>query len=117
MEAQSIDELRRLLGAQVRHYRRERGWTQSELAEKAELSLDMIGRLERGSTSPSFDTLARLADVFRVAPALMIGGSPFDGDGHSEREIKLARIFALLAPADSSELDRAAEVLAAMLRR
>jgi transcriptional regulator with XRE-family HTH domain len=50
----------RLFGQHVRSLRRARGMTQEVLAERCELSPDTIRRLERGSFSPSLDTLNKV---------------------------------------------------------
>jgi transcriptional regulator with XRE-family HTH domain len=49
-------------GVHLRAMRRSRGLTQDALAERSELSVDSIRRIERGAFSPSLDTLAKLAD-------------------------------------------------------
>ena len=51
--------------------RRSRGLTQQALAEAAGLSVDMIGRVEAGSTGASFSTISQLADALQVDPATL----------------------------------------------
>lgn len=53
--------LRRKFGNNVRRLRRCRGLTQETLAERCELSVDAIRRIEWGTMSPSLSTLGRLA--------------------------------------------------------
>jgi transcriptional regulator with XRE-family HTH domain len=53
------------LGLVIRALRRRRGWTQSELARRANVTRALIGRLERGEAAT-----ARLRDVDRTAEAL-----------------------------------------------
>jgi transcriptional regulator with XRE-family HTH domain len=48
-------------GSHVRRLRTSRGFTQEELAERSELSVDAIRRLERGGFSPSLETVGKLA--------------------------------------------------------
>lgn len=43
--------------------RKEKGWTQTELAEKCGLKQAMIGRLESGKSSPTITTLIKIATV------------------------------------------------------
>jgi transcriptional regulator with XRE-family HTH domain len=74
----------------------------------------MIGRLERGLTAPSFDTIAALATALQVAPAVLFGGEPSAITG--ERRELLDRINRLLASTSDVELRRAERVLAALLR-
>jgi transcriptional regulator with XRE-family HTH domain len=58
--------LRTRFGAKLRKIRLSRGWTQEELAEKADISLNFLNLIERGQRAPSFDNLERLAKVLRV---------------------------------------------------
>lgn len=37
------------------------------------MSVDMIGRLERGTAQPSFETIARLSTALAIHPAFLFG--------------------------------------------
>jgi predicted ATPase/DNA-binding XRE family transcriptional regulator len=57
-------------GGQLRHHRRARGWTQEELAERAQLSRLAIQALEAGRRqTPRSDTVRLLADALGLAEA------------------------------------------------
>jgi transcriptional regulator with XRE-family HTH domain len=107
-------ELRELFGTSLRQCRRARRLTQAQLAEATDLSLEMIGRLERGLTAPSFDTIAALVTALQVAPVELFGGEPSAITGEP-REV-LDRITKLLASTSDAELKRAERVLNALLR-
>jgi transcriptional regulator with XRE-family HTH domain len=107
-------ELRELFGTSLRQCRRARRLTQAQLAEATDLSLEMIGRLERGVTAPSFKTIATLAKALQVAPAVLFGGEPSAITG--ERRELLDCINKLLASSSDVELRRVERVLAALLR-
>ena len=106
-------ELKELFGTSLRECRRSRGLTQAQLAEVTGLSLEMVGRLERGIAAPSFDTIGALANALRVAPAVLFGAEPSGIEG--ERREALDRIKKLLASASDTEVQRAERVLAALL--
>jgi transcriptional regulator with XRE-family HTH domain len=53
--------LRYRFGAHVRKLRRARRLTQEALAERSELSVDAVRRIERGRLSPTLETLKKLA--------------------------------------------------------
>jgi transcriptional regulator with XRE-family HTH domain len=57
---------RRLLGEAVRAKRKEAGFSQERLAEKADLSTVFISRIERGIESPSVDNLVKVARALGV---------------------------------------------------
>ncbi len=50
------------------------GWSQEELAEKAELHPSFIGQIERGLRAASFKTLERLGVIFGLKPADFLAG-------------------------------------------
>lgn len=107
-------ELKALFGTSLRQCRKSRGLTQAELADAADLSLEMVGRLERGLTAPSLDTISALANALRVAPPVLFGAEP-SGIKGKRREL-LDRISKLLASTSDDELRRLERVLRAMLR-
>ena len=58
----------KLLGMKVRLFRRKRGMTQEQLAERADLSASFIGHVERGTRISSLETLMKLCHVLQVTP-------------------------------------------------
>ena len=46
--------------------RQKRKLSQEELAELANLSRNTVGKLERGESSPSIDTIERVANAFNM---------------------------------------------------
>ena len=57
----AIQKHRCLLGDAVRDARKEAGFSQEKLAERADLSTVFISRIERGVESPSVDNLLKIA--------------------------------------------------------
>ena len=62
-------DLRKRFGHLVTAHRRRRGLTQEALAEAAELSTNMISKIEIGATGARFPVIERLAAVLEVEPA------------------------------------------------
>jgi transcriptional regulator with XRE-family HTH domain len=62
----AIQKHRRLLGEAVRAKRKQAGFSQEKLAEKADLSTVFISRIERGVESPSVDNLVKIARALGV---------------------------------------------------
>ena len=54
-------------GKRVKELRNSLGITQEELAERAELSKDYIGLIERGLRSPSLQTIQKIATSLKVS--------------------------------------------------
>jgi transcriptional regulator with XRE-family HTH domain len=65
-------------GERLRILRREKGLTQSLLAERSGISTEFVSRLERGISTPSFRTICDLAQVLQVRPFSLF---LFDGYG------------------------------------
>src|ERR1700730_4821922 len=101
-------------GTSRREGRRARRLTQAQLAEAADLSLEMIGRLERGLTAPSFETIAGLISALRIVAAELFGAGATDSEG--ERREIIGRISQLLASASDAQVRQAERVLNALIR-
>ncbi|MTI86893.1 MAG: helix-turn-helix domain-containing protein [Balneolaceae bacterium] len=56
------------LQKRLKELRKRKGFTQEELAEKAELSLRTIQRIENGESDPRGETLRRLASALETSP-------------------------------------------------
>ena len=112
-----MDNLKRLFGTQLRAGRKERGWTQAKLAESANLSVDMIGRLERGEAAPSIDTVETMSRVLAIPAAVLFGGSSFTDGPLNEREEALQRTFAMIGRLSDGEVLWLERVIAEVLRR
>ena len=54
-------------GKRIQELRRDRGMTQTQLAEYEGISSDNLGRIERGQQGVSIDLLIELADFFAVS--------------------------------------------------
>ena len=57
---------RKVLGENIRTFRRQLKWSQEKLAEKSELHRNYIGDVERGEETISVDTLMRIATAMKV---------------------------------------------------
>jgi len=69
-----MTELQTRFGESLRRFRTQRGLTQSQLAEAIGRSTDLISRVERGDSAPSFGTLEALSKALDVPVAVMFGG-------------------------------------------
>jgi transcriptional regulator with XRE-family HTH domain len=59
-------ELRSIFGRNVRKYRTRRNWSQADLAEYANISINFLGDIERGKKWPHPETLTKLADALDI---------------------------------------------------
>jgi transcriptional regulator with XRE-family HTH domain len=60
------EQLRAVLGSNLRKFRNRREWSQMELAERANISMNFLSEVERGLKWPYPETLQNLADALGV---------------------------------------------------
>ena len=62
------------LGLKIAYYRKKRGYTQENLAEKVGISLNFLAQVEGTGTirGISLETLFKMADVLPVAPSKLL---------------------------------------------
>ena len=61
------------IGKTIAELRKEKGWTQVELAEKLQVSDKAVSKWERGLIEPTLTFLWRLADVFEITLDELVG--------------------------------------------
>ena len=63
-----------MLAKRLKELRKEKGWSQQKLAEKAGLSFNAVTKIEQGlAKHPTLKTLIKLANVFRIGLDELIG--------------------------------------------
>lgn len=60
------------IGKNIRKYRKKAGMTQDELAEKAGLSTNYIGSMERGEKTPSLESFINIVNALGVSSDLLL---------------------------------------------
>lgn len=53
--------------------RKQKDWSQTELANNSGVSREMIGKYERGDAVPSIDAAKKIADAFEVSMDYLVG--------------------------------------------
>jgi transcriptional regulator with XRE-family HTH domain len=66
------DNINQRISARIRVERESRGWSLSDLAERAGVSRAMIHKIERGESSPTAALLARLSGAFGISMSTLI---------------------------------------------
>jgi transcriptional regulator with XRE-family HTH domain len=64
--------LRKIVGANIRAYRKEKGLTQEAVAFKAKLHENYISLVERGEATISLDNLEKIAKIIRIPVHLLL---------------------------------------------
>ena len=67
-------DIRRQVGRNLKRIRKERGWSQEELAFESGLHRTYISGIERGARNPTIVIMARLAETLRVPVDQLVRG-------------------------------------------
>ncbi len=65
-------DIRKQVGLNVQKIRRERGWSQEELAFESGLHRTYISGIERGARNPTILVIDQLASALEVSPARLL---------------------------------------------
>jgi transcriptional regulator with XRE-family HTH domain len=65
-------DLKEIVAINIRRPRRNRGWTQEDLADRVGLSARYVGQIERAQASMTISVLGRIADALKVGPAELV---------------------------------------------
>lgn len=106
-------DLRQRFGTLVAIHRRRRGWTQQELADRTDMSADMISRIETGGTGARFNTIEKLAAALETDPAGFFILDPVPG---RDMRRQLVELTARLGSLPDSELAWVDDLLTSALK-
>ena len=109
MSARDEASFRRALGTRLRAARVAAGWTQRELAERADLADRYLSRLELGLAMPSVWVVARLARHLGVSLDALVGAS-----SAAESTRRAERVQRALASLTSAEVETVLRMIAAL---
>ncbi|MFF3924003.1 helix-turn-helix domain-containing protein [Paenibacillus lactis] len=94
-----LNSIRKLFGQRIRTLREQYGWTQEQLAERADLHPNYIGQIERGLKNVSLDNIHKLAVSLRMDLSQL-----FDFEDH-EFPVPSTRIAQILQHCSEEDLD------------
>lgn len=75
------------IGQRIRDARLELGISLEDLGALAEVSWTTIGKIERGATSPTVETVIRIASALEVAPGTFLDGVTADDYGARRHQL------------------------------
>jgi transcriptional regulator with XRE-family HTH domain len=102
------------VGHRIRSIRRERGWTQDDLANSVGVSRSAVAQWETDRAGQIRDNLSRIARVLGVSTEFLLNGNtaPPDVRAFSGDELALVRLYRECQPEDQQILLRTARRLA-----
>jgi len=72
--------LRKAFGSRVKEMRKNRHWTQKELANRIDVRFQLLNKYEGGQHIPPADTLIRLAKALDTTVDYLLTGDPIKGE-------------------------------------
>lgn len=80
------------LAENIKKYRKRKGLTQVELAEKLNISKHSVISYEKGATFPASDTLEKMIELFEVTPNQLFFPIYTDKDEITDKEAKIKEL-------------------------
>ncbi|WP_062945262.1 helix-turn-helix domain-containing protein [Rhizobium leguminosarum] len=105
-------ELEKRFGRMVAAHRRLRGMTQEALAAKAEISTDMVSKIEIGATGARFPNIEKIAAALGIDPAELFSA---ERNFAAMRGGVYGELAAEMAPLNDDQLIKVKAVIKAML--
>jgi transcriptional regulator with XRE-family HTH domain len=72
------EELRKSFGLRIRELRKQRAWTQRDVAERIRVQVPLFNRYEAGIHAPPMEKLVELAEVFDTTVDFLVTGNETD---------------------------------------
>jgi|GraSoiStandDraft_24_1057298.scaffolds.fasta_scaffold1388775_1 transcriptional regulator with XRE-family HTH domain len=107
----SNDEKRQIIASRIREARRLAGLSQGQVAKMLDLQRPSVTEMEAGNRAVAAEELSKLAEIFDVSVAWLLGEGTARLDAHDDRLQLAARELQKLKPKD---LDRLLTILASM---
>lgn len=82
------------IGRRVRAARRDRGVSLENLGHLSEVNWTTIGKIERGATSPTVESLVRIAAALEVDPGSFISGITAEAYGERSHQLTAREFIA-----------------------
>ncbi len=105
--------IRKALGQRIKQLRKEKGWTQKELANQLETSYAQLNKYESGLNTPPLNRLILLAEVLHTSIDYLIGGRK--GEELPIYNNRLIKRFQSIESFEPEERDLVIKVLDALI--
>ena len=108
-------QLYKEFGNRVKQLRRQRQWTQKELAEKLNLLSSQVNKYESGLNIPSIDKLIQLAQIFGISLDYLLTGN--NNPSSSLNNSNLLERFHALENSNPEDLDTVIKLIDAIITK
>jgi len=101
----------------IKRLRKQKGWSQTELAEQIGSHLSHVNRIETGKYKPSVDVLVKLADVFDISLDALVRDSDVDLKEVTVEDKDLAQRIKLIESLEPEDRHALFRVIDSMLTK
>ena len=88
-----MTDIKKLLGANIKHYRVKLGFSQAKLAELANMATNYLGLLECGKKFPSAEMIERIAKVLEIEATELFSTKNYPSEQTSQLREELVDRF------------------------
>ncbi len=101
----------------IKRLRKQKGWSQTELAEKIGSHLSHVNRIETGKYKPSVDVLVKIADVFDASLDALVLDNDVDLKEVTVEDKDLAQRVKLIESLEPEDRHALFRVIGSMLTK
>lgn len=107
-----LQDIRKLVGARIRDYRKSQGLSQDQLGEMCGFHFSYIGGVERGERNISLENIGKIAVALDVEPKLLFDfDEPFILPVSEEKEVALHEVLAILKSKEVNHIRMSKNIL------
>jgi transcriptional regulator with XRE-family HTH domain len=107
------NDMRRGLGQRIKNLRKQRHWTQKELAAKVDVRFPQLNKYECGLHAPPVEKLVRLAEVFDTTVDFLLTGNR--SEERPLHNLRLVERFRELEEFDTEDQETVIKLIDAMI--
>jgi transcriptional regulator with XRE-family HTH domain len=107
--------LRKAFGTRVKQLRKDRNWSQKQLAGQVDIRFQLLNKYEGGQHIPPAETLIKLADVLGTTVDYLLTGNP--QHEHPNVDETLFRRFQALERFDNEDKQTVIKVIDALIAK
>jgi transcriptional regulator with XRE-family HTH domain len=113
LDQQQAQALRKSFGQRIKKLRKERSWTQKDLASKLDVPFSVLNKYESGINVPPIEKLIALADALQTSVDYLLTGSHADNNPvYNNRLLERLQVIQHFSP---DEQETALTVLDALI--
>lgn len=108
-------EFRKVFGVRLKELRKQKRWSQKELAAKVEIRFQQLNKYESGLNLPPAEMLIKLADALSITVDFLLTGNPVEDSPLANS--RLFRRFQAVEQFDAEDQEAVIKLIDAMIAK